>query len=428
MRRRRHALPAVIAVAITLTVVAGSLSAGPAEAAPSGTVAFHANPGSDVPVQDQLVAVLSEAASSGRSVVLPAGRLTVTRTLWLPAGSTLALAESAVVTGAVPGQSLIRMTSRSTLTGGRVVNTASADCFDVDFAGGTRAATVEQVRFGGARTNSIYLNAPDLQDIRIADNAFGGVMYGVLLNSGALRATDVRITQNTFIGVSGDAIEINAAVADAADRARDVLITGNRIRAPRGQGDGSGFGVGLAGVRGFRVTGNRIDRVRNEAVHIEDRSTSGLVANNDIRGGGVGTRPAIAIYRTVQGVVVRHNSIRRFDGEGIAVLWDSVGSSRDIEITGNLVRDVSGSAVVVGGDEGTGPFTVSDNDVLSPGGYGVVVLGTHGRSVVRRNLIRGATEGMLLTRYRGDGVRIYSDNGASQRSVRIAGSSLPGAR
>lgn len=428
MRGRRHAILTMITGAIALTLGAGGLDSASAQAAPARTVQFQADPSSAVPVQDQLAAALSKSALSGRSVTLPPGRFTVTRTLWLPAGSTLVLAPGATVTGAVPGQSLIRMTSRSTLTGGRIVNTATADCFDVDFAAATRAATIEEVRFGGARTNSVYLNAPDLQDIRIVDNAFSGVVYGVLLNSGALRARNVRIARNTFAGVAGDAVEINAAVANADDMARDVVITGNRVRAPRGQGDGSGFGVGLAGVRGFRVTGNRIDGIRNEAVHIEDRSTSGLVANNDIRGGGVGTRPAIAIYRTVRSVVVRHNSIRRFDGEGIAVLWDSMGSSRDVEITGNLVSDVSGSAVVVGGDDGTGPFTVRDNDLLSPGGHGVVVLGTHDRSVVRRNLIRGAAAGALITRYRGDGVRLYADNGATQVTRGRAGSSLPGAR
>ena len=410
--RARPILPAVIAVALT---TAGFVAVHPtqvtsAEAAPS-TVRFQADASSTVPVQDQLSAALADAAKRGSAVALPAGSLTVTRPLWLPTGSSLVLDTGAVITGAVSGQSLVRMTTGSRLAGGRIENTATADCFDVDFAGGTHDAAISGVAFAGARTNSVYLGAPDLHDVSVTGSTFDGVVYGVLLNSGAVRSSRVTVAGNTFSRIAADAIEINSAMPATADQITGVVITGNTVRSMTGAGGGAGFGVGLAGVHDFTVSDNSIFGARNEAVHIEDRSSRGVVSGNVVQNGGIGSRPAVAIYKTVDTVEIRNNSIRGFSGHGIAVLWDSIGSSRNITISGNTVASVTGSGVVVAGDAGTGPFFVRGNDISAAGRFGVEVLGIHPLSVVEHNRIRDAGLGLISTRFQGTGVRQYTDNG-----------------
>jgi hypothetical protein len=413
---------AVFAVLVALTSLGASPScavAAPAVVRTGSPVdRFSYDPESGVAQQDQLARQLNDAASRGYTLQVPKGRVVLTRTLWLPPGATLELAAGAIITGAIPGQSLVRLQSGSHLVGGAVKNTSASDCFDVDVANKTRNAVVDGVTFRGARANALYVNAPDVKNLTVRRNLFIDTTYGVLVNGGALRAHGIVIDRNRFTGTTGDAVEINTPYAKVADAARDVTVTRNVVRSMRGTGDGSGFGVGMAGVQGFRIAGNAFYNSRNEAVHLEARSRRGVVDGNIVSRGGTGGRPAIAIYRTVDRVKVSRNVIVRFRGSGIAVLWDSVGSSTHITVARNLVRGVSADGIVMGGDTGTGPFVTRDNAVIGAQN-GIVTLGVHKNDVVARNLVRDVRGRAVLSEYQGTSRRtVIGNSSAATTTIR----------
>jgi hypothetical protein len=404
MRRLLVALAGVLAAVATLGSVSPAVASQPEY--------FVASTTSGALPQDQLSAALTTAAAAGRAVRLPAGRLVVQRTLWIPAHATLILDPKATIVGSIPGQSLVRVQSGSSITGGTIENRSTSDCFDVDVARGATGATIDGVTFRGARTNAVYVNAPDVRNLTVRNSRFVGTVYGVLVNPGALRGKALRVEGNEFLRTTADAIEINAAISARANRVRDVVVIRNVVRDMRGSGDGSGFGVGMAGVQGFRVAHNRFIGVRNEAVHLENGTRHGLVRANLVDGGGRTGRTAIAVYRGVDSVQIRANVVRDVRGGGIGVLWDQVGSSTRITITRNIVDHVSQDGVVVGGDLGTGPFLVQRNAVVRAGGNGIVTLGSHRRSVVADNLLRRVHGVAVASGFTGSGVRVRRDNGA----------------
>ena len=375
-------------------------------------VTFSPDRLSAVPVQDQLVAALGTGASAGRPVRLGSGVLRITRTMWVPPRSTLLLDRGAVIRGSIPGQSLIRLQSGSRVQGGTIENSSNTDCMDIDLAPRAVGAVIDGMTLRGARANSVYVAAPGVSNLSVVNNRFVGVTYGVLVNPGAVRADRIRIVDNEFHYIYADAIEINAAIPRRSDAVRNVDILHNTIGTMRGSGDSSGFAIGVAGVQRFSIRSNSISGARHEAIHLEDRARDGVVAANLVKGGGNGHRPAIAIYRTVDSVDVRANRITGFDGDGIAVLWDQLGSSSRIATTRNVLRNVRGSGIVVGGNVGTGPFVVRSNAVLGAKSDAIVILGTHGRSVVSNNLVRSTSGAVTSTRYAGRGQRLISGNGA----------------
>lgn len=362
---------------------------------------------------DAVEQLAARAASQGLRLVLPVGEYVTARTVVLPAGTDLELQDGAVITGGLPGASLLRLAADSSLTGGTIENTSATSAFDVDLAEGAKRVGIRGVTFRGTEANAVYADASGIEDVRIERNTFEGLVYGVLFNPGTLGGRGVVVDQNTFTGVCGDAIEMNAATGGTGRRLREVTISDNRIERPCGVGSSSGFGIGLAGVSGFRVTGNTISGARNEAVHVEDGTERGVISGNRIRGGGIGNRPAIAIYRTVADVTVESNEVSGFDGQGIAVLWDSSGSATDVDVRRNTVTAVSGDGIVVAGDRGTGPFTVTDNTLDAVGGNGIAVAGPHGRSTVEDNTLTDiGGQGIALT-LRSDGVTVLARNSVS---------------
>jgi hypothetical protein len=236
------------------------------------------------------------------------------------------------------------------------------------------------------------------------------MVYGVLLNPPAQDARSITIRDNRFITPCGDSVEINAVTNGTKQRVKDVRVTGNHMQGACGDGESAGFGVGLAGVEDFQISGNTIDGARNEAIHLEDGTTSGTIRDNVISGGGHGDRPAIAVYRTTSNVVVSGNRVHDFSGQGIAVRWDSLGSARNITVKDNDLRRISGDGIVVAGGPGTGPFAVQDNLLDTIGGNGIAVGGSHEHSSVTGNSLR-AVKGEAIVQYlRGSGTTKIDSN------------------
>ena len=364
-----------------------------------------------VPFQDGIARLAAIAVRQDATLVLPSGTYTATATSVLPPGLRLRLKRGAVITGSLPGQPLVRISARSTLSGGTLHNTATSPGFDLDFQQDAATVRITGVTFSGAGTNAVYLASSGIRDVTIERSRFVGVGYGILLNPGALDARGLQVRNNVFRQVCSDSIEINGATGGTAGRVRDVRITGNDIGPACGEGDSSGFGVGLAGVRGFTVARNTITGTRNEGVHLEDGTSNGRVTDNTITGGGTGSRPAIAIYRTTAGVLIDDNRIRDFAGSGIAVLWDSVGSASRITIRDNAVTRVKGDGVVVAGDLGTGPFVVDGNTIATTGGNGISVAGSHALSTITGNSLHGIGGTPIAEGLRGAGRTVIEGNG-----------------
>lgn len=373
-------------------------------------VLFSADRTGRTPVQDELVSAAASAAAKHRPLLVPKGRYLITSRASLPRDVTVRLAPGAMIVGALPGSSLLQLNRGSTLTGGTIRNDATTDAFDVDLGTGATSVRIVGVHFAGARTNSVYINNPGIRDLRITDCSFSGVVYGVLLNAGAIDANGVKVLRNTFTGVAADAVEINAATGGTAKRARNITVSDNVMRPGGAAHPSGGFGVGLAGVNGFTVSRNRITGAGEEGVHIEDRSSNGVVRENSITGGGVGYRPAIAVYRTSSNILITRNKVSRFAGDGIAVLWDSLGSSRSVQVKSNAISDVSRSGISVGGDSGTGPFKIDRNVIYNARGSAIAVLGSHHFSSVSNNLVVGRQDAVIFTKYQGAGLRVTTAN------------------
>lgn len=126
--------------------------------------------------------------------------------------------------------------------------------------------------------------------------------YAVLTNNQGLStpaaSTRIRVQDNYVKSVNADAIELNhpsAAVTGA-------IISGNFLEATgAGVSLTSGFAFGNAATRQWLFTGNVILDSRNEAIHIEDIQSGGVVACNSVKGdkNGLLTYPGGKAYPIV---------------------------------------------------------------------------------------------------------------------------------
>lgn len=363
---------------------------------------------------DRALPVLALQATRRHAVlVVPRGRYEVANTIVLPARTTLTLDSRAVITGDLPGRSLVSLASSSRLAGGTLWNTAKQPGFDLNFQQSARNVIVSGTTFRGSAANAVYLGSPGLQRLTIERSRFLHVLYGILLNPDAISTRGLSISRNEFNEACADAIELNAATGGSSRRVQGAIIQDNRISGDCGTGSSSGFGIGLAGVRNFTVQANEIMSVRSEGVHLEDGTSDGTIAQNAIVGGGGGQRPAIAIYRDTARIVVRGNRVSHFDGSGVGVLWDSLGSARDVTIRDNLLQNLSGDGVDVAGDRGTGPFRVLYNRIENVAGNGIAVSGPHERSLIADNDLGGIRGDPIFQSLRGDGITAIEGNAIS---------------
>jgi len=402
-----------------LLQVATASQASAAPLAGSAIVLSAANDGSSS-VQRQLIDAARAAVQASVPVVVPPGDYLIDDAPMLPHGLNL-IGPGARFFGYRPGGNILWVGDDSVIDGITVQNTDSSSGNIGLHVYGSRVSITHCKFVGSSSTQAVYLSRSGCSDIKIVDNVFTGVNYGVLSNSfdgdGAYDLHDVVISGNTFTDIYADAIELNHP-SSSAPLAHGFTISGNVISVPvgRGSGRGSGFGVGVAGCADVTVTGNTFLEVRQEAVHVEDGCRRVTITGNTVSGvTGADASAGIAIYPSCEEVTITGNSVENIAGAGIQLIYNGEPAmASDVAITGNTVRDVTDTGIVVGSDSGRGGgYLISGNIIRGARNHGVQVFGTLEDISVTDNLITECGGyGVATERNGGTAARIryYRDN------------------
>jgi Right handed beta helix region len=222
--------------------------------------------------------------------------------------------------------------------------------------------------------HGVVIDAPDIHRIKINNNTFDEVGYGILQNVHAADLTDVTIDGNSFSNVWADGVELNDPVTvkccgiQLTDvRASGVTIRHNKFRIPKHAGSttDAGFCVGVAGAHDIEISDN--DCVAWSAgVHVEDRAYNIKILRNSITTddhGGVGEQSAIWIIDGNH-MTISQNKIKDAAGDAIHLDYDSTHQTSDIEIVRNEVKGCGRYGLfITGGSIGPMNSNVHDNTV-----------------------------------------------------------------
>lgn len=365
---------------------------------------FTADTTGTTAVQDQLVAQATAAAAAGLPLMIPPGDyLITTAPTTLPVGVTLwAPTRGARFIADKPGP-LLWIPSGVTLKGLTFRNEEATDpdAGILNLETDSTDVLIEDCRFEGDITaglvQSVVIDAAGCRDITIRRNSFEGGAYGILTNTGANDLTGLTVENNVFTEIRGDVMEFNhpsgSSPAVSGIRVRDNMIS---LPPYSGAGSGTGFAIGVAGVRDATITGNTIVAARREAIHIEDDSHAITITANTIKNvdntGGSGDTSGIAIYPGCSDITVADNTIENVVGGAcITTIYDaSAVLVSNVAVTGNVLRDaVVGVDVAADTTEG-GRFLIADN-LLYNCASGILVGGDFDEIVVHDNLITGSS-------------------------------------
>jgi hypothetical protein len=222
--------------------------------------------------------------------------------------------------------------------------------------------------------HGVLIDAPDIHGIKINNNTFDEVGYGILQNVHAADLTDVTIDGNSFSNVWADAIELNDPVTvnccgvQLTDvRASGIAIKHNKFRIPKhaDSNAGAGFCVGVAGAHDIDISDN--DCIAwNQGVHIEDRAYNIKIVGNSITTddhGSNGEQSAIWIIDG-QHMNIARNQIQDAAGDGIHLTFDPTHQASDVEITGNRIAGCGRNGLfIAGGSLGPMNTRIHDNTV-----------------------------------------------------------------
>lgn len=284
--------------------------------------------------------------------------------------------------------------SRVTIEGLWLDNKKARGNIGIDLRANTSHVQIVHNKFTGMRTQAVNANNLGIKHIQVSGNLFQEVAFGILTNSRAKDIEDLRITDNTFLDVYDDAIELNhpgtAYIAGA-----NIIIANNFITVPadRGSGSTAGFGIGIAGATNVSITGNVIKNARYEAIHIEDEAKHISIVGNIIN--GVENDPAInlnsGIY-VIDGdyITIADNSISNANDYGIHLEFATGRTATNTIISGNTVTK-SGTGGIKVNAEGLVDIIVTDNVVTDNTGHGITVGGGTRNVKITNNISRGNT-------------------------------------
>lgn len=312
------------------------------------------------------------AASAGGTVFLPPGTYLIDAGA-ANTGAILISTSKLRLTGAGPASLLKIKTAAS--TGTRAIQVAAddvrvdnlaIDCNGVTdatgiYVSGASRVVIHSNQFTNPQSGGVHVTT-SVFDLAIANNTFQGNGYGVLANnpSGARWV----IADNTFTGGNrGDAIELNGPSTSV----HDVSITGNVISGYTGTGATDGIGIGVANGSYLTIVGNVISAVSLDGIHVEDRATNVVIANN-----------------IITGVTAR----------GIAINSLTSTTLRHITIAGNVVQSsgTAGSgAITVEGNGSKNGIIISDNQVVGNAKVGISVGFLASDISIRGNVVRNNT-------------------------------------
>jgi hypothetical protein len=222
--------------------------------------------------------------------------------------------------------------------------------------------------------HGVLIDAPDIHGVKINNNTFDEVGYGILQNVHAADLTDVTVDGNSFSNVWADAIELNDPVTvnccgiQLTDvRASGITIKHNKFRVSKhaDSNAGAGFCVGVAGAHDIEISDN--DCVAwNQGMHIEDRAYNIKILGNSITTddhGSNGEQSAIWIIDG-QHMTIAKNQIQDAGGDGIHLTFDPTHQASDVEITGNKIAGCGRNGLfIAGGSLGPMNTRIHDNTV-----------------------------------------------------------------
>jgi uncharacterized secreted repeat protein (TIGR03808 family) len=405
---RRHLLSAGLAAGVGAS--AAGIRSTSAQAQAAGSTDLGLVPGSNVDQSSVLQLAVDEAASSGSTLSLPAGRFRV-GAIKLRSGTRLIGANGATeleFTGS----------GGSFLTGQEIENVVIEGLTLV----GAYKGLVPDAADGLITLNDV--KDARLRNLRITQSAASGI--SLIKCSGSV--TDCRVTEVMDAAIrSIDARGMEIAHNDIADCGNNgiqvwrysvgedgTIVTANRIARVRADGGGSGQngnGINVYRAGGVLVSDNRITDCAFSAVRGNSAANIQILANNCARLGEV------ALYSEFgfQGAVIANNVVDTA-ATGISVTNFNEGGRLAV-VQGNLIRnmfrreqepvDVRGHGISVEAD------TVLSNNVIEKAPTAGIIIGwgSYMREVVASgNLVRDARVGILVTANPGAGACLLSGN------------------
>lgn len=280
--------------------------------------------------------------------------------------------------------------SNVTIEGMWIENNKSNGCFDIELGANSSRVLIKNNKFTGRNAQAILANTTGIKHIEIAENHFEEVTYGVLTNSGATNIEDVRIVDNEFINIYGDAVELNHP-GTAYTAGSNIIIANNFISVPDGFGTGNtaGFGIGIAGATHVSITGNVFKNARYEAIHIEDEAKHISIVGNIIN--GVEDDPATTLNSgiyVIDGdyISIVGNSIDKANDYGIHMEYATGTQATNTTVTGNTVTRSGGGIKLAG--TGASDIIISDNVAAANVGHGFSISASPQNVKITNNISR----------------------------------------
>lgn len=274
-------------------------------------------------------------------------------------------------------------------------NNKLTGCIGIDLADNAAHVWILNNKFTGANAQAVNVNAMGVRHVQVSGNHFEEVAYGVLTNFLAKDVKDVRIVNNQFINIHGDAVELNHP-GSAYEAGHNMVVAGNYISVPEGYGssDGAGLGIGVAGATHVAILGNVIENARYEAIHIEDEAKHISIVGNIIN--GVQNVPAVnlnsGIY-VIDGdyITISGNTVDHAQDYGIHLEYAQDSQATRTVITGNTVTRSKEGGIRVAGYAGDSEIIVSSNVVASNLGDGIRIGGDIRQLKLTDNIVKGNT-------------------------------------
>lgn len=172
-------------------------------------------------------------------------------------------------------------------------NTTTAFRLTLEFLPNASRILVKNCRFSG-KNGRININNAGISDITISENFFNECNYGVLINSLSSDISRVTISNNHFLNVTGDAVEVNTPNVRGTG-AKEIVITGNimkrdlRYMLANGLSLGDpanqhiGHAIGSAGLSDAIISNNSIDGFYWAGIDLEDESERVVISGNKIK-------------------------------------------------------------------------------------------------------------------------------------------------
>ena len=407
---RRKFITGAIGVA-ALTPAEASANIGPPQL--RGTIDANAEglvPGSSEDQSDTLSALIRDAARNDRPLFIPPGRYIVAN-LVLPARTRLA-----GVAGA----------TRLVFGGdGHMVVADNADIIALDglvFDGADRPlADYVPALVHIARTRSV-----SIENCEIVASA----KTGLALDRVGGRVTRTTISEAREVGLraiecAGLAIEGNS-VSDCgsggilvwrwSEGEDGTIVTGNRVERIRADGGGTGEngnGISLFRAHGVIVGGNQIADCAFTAIRANSADTVQIVGNRCRGAGEIGILGEFSL----SGALIANNVIEKA-ATGISLSSFREGGRMAV-VSGNIVRDLTGSGPYPAGPPGFGVGIIVEADAALSGNmvenapvFGMMLgWGADLRDVAATgNVIRGSPVGVAVSVVEGAGSVVISDN------------------